>query len=311
MYIILSGSVAVYIKSNNDVVEDIVKEMKPNVTEQNSQDSISNTPENSNLGNLINTIGRGGAFGEIALLRSDCFRTASILTESACELVVIHRDLYKRSISDIYRKHVQEKFDIIKQHDFFKNWLMRDLNDISPRIQKLDIQFGENLIKQGQQFTYIYLIVSGEVIISVNAKKHEKQYQKFLKKHFSSEQERTNLFSNLHKVKKTLINSFENNIKPNNNTLSLTNSLKTSISLITIGKNQIIGDIELVLELDTYHISAKCTQPVTVLAIEKTNLLEKLKYKRYPINLKCRFQRNSVEIYTTSWVLKLIFYTAR
>ena len=45
--------------------------------------------------------GEGATFGEIALINPDCIRTASIVANERTDLVVIHRDLYNRSVSNV------------------------------------------------------------------------------------------------------------------------------------------------------------------------------------------------------------------
>ena len=45
--------------------------------------------------------GEGTAFGELALIHPDCVRTASIVADEKTDLIVIHRDLYKRSVSKV------------------------------------------------------------------------------------------------------------------------------------------------------------------------------------------------------------------
>ena len=43
----------------------------------------------------------GQTFGEIALINPDCIRTASVVADEETDLVVIDRDLYNRSVSQV------------------------------------------------------------------------------------------------------------------------------------------------------------------------------------------------------------------
>ena len=45
--------------------------------------------------------GEGRSFGELALIREDCTRTASIITDEDIDLIVISRELYNRSLAKV------------------------------------------------------------------------------------------------------------------------------------------------------------------------------------------------------------------
>ena len=43
----------------------------------------------------------GKAFGEQALINDDCVRTASIVGDDVTDLIIVHRDLYNRSLAKV------------------------------------------------------------------------------------------------------------------------------------------------------------------------------------------------------------------
>ena len=62
----------------------------------------------------------GQTFGELALIHSDCVRTASIVADERTDLVVISRDLYNRSVSKVIAREYAEKMKFIENAPVFQ-----------------------------------------------------------------------------------------------------------------------------------------------------------------------------------------------
>jgi hypothetical protein len=55
-----------------------------------------------------NLTDEGQAFGEVALIKEDCVRTASVVTDDNTDLMVVDRALYNRSVRDVLEREFNE-----------------------------------------------------------------------------------------------------------------------------------------------------------------------------------------------------------
>lgn len=65
-------------------------------------------------------LGEGKSFGEMALLKEDCIRTATVVADTDTDLVVIDRNLYNRSVKDVLEKEFQQKTKFVDENSLFK-----------------------------------------------------------------------------------------------------------------------------------------------------------------------------------------------
>ena len=64
--------------------------------------------------------GQGSTFGEMALLSDDCIRTASIITDTRSDMIVIGRSLYARSVQSVLKNDFEDKQNFINNCRFFQ-----------------------------------------------------------------------------------------------------------------------------------------------------------------------------------------------
>src|SRR6218665_1097391 len=79
-------------------------------------------------------------FGEVALIKED-IRSASILTEESSDIVIIHRDLYNRSIKFLLEKDFAEKTDFVNEHPHFQLLAPRYKKQMAMALQKKTILY--------------------------------------------------------------------------------------------------------------------------------------------------------------------------
>ncbi len=103
--------------------------------------------------------GEGATFGELALIHPDCVRTASIVAEEKTDLVVIHRDLYNRSVSKVIAKEYAEKMNFIDSMPLLKTWSQKMKRQLAVCFRKEIYNFDSHIVKQGDPFREIYFIV--------------------------------------------------------------------------------------------------------------------------------------------------------
>ena len=103
--------------------------------------------------------GEGSTFGEIALINPDCIRTASVVADERTDLVVIHRDLYNRSVSKVVAKLFQEKVDFVESLYMFADWSQKWKKAVAVSLKKETISFDSPLIKQGDPADKLFFIL--------------------------------------------------------------------------------------------------------------------------------------------------------
>jgi len=68
----------------------------------------------------ISILGEGKSFGEVALLKEDCIRTATVVADADTDLVVIDRNLYNRSVRDVLEREYEQKTKFVEENSLFK-----------------------------------------------------------------------------------------------------------------------------------------------------------------------------------------------
>lgn len=81
----------------------------------------------------------GQSFGELALINDDCIRTASIVADSITSVIVIHKDLYNRSVGKIISQEYQEKLSFVENHELFRNWPTKWKKHLAASINRIQV----------------------------------------------------------------------------------------------------------------------------------------------------------------------------
>ena len=62
----------------------------------------------------------GQSFGELALVQSNLRRNATVISDEQTDLILVHRDLYNRSLKTAQEQEFQEKSDFVNNLPLFK-----------------------------------------------------------------------------------------------------------------------------------------------------------------------------------------------
>ena len=103
--------------------------------------------------------GEGATFGELALIHPDCVRTASIVADDKTDMVVIHRDLYNRSVSKVIAREYAEKMEFIESVPLLREWPQKVKRQLAVSFHKDVYNFDSHLVKQGDPVTDLFFIV--------------------------------------------------------------------------------------------------------------------------------------------------------
>ncbi|XP_036357196.1 cAMP-dependent protein kinase regulatory subunit isoform X2 [Octopus sinensis] len=148
MYATLKGSVSIY----------ILPEMEENVCQYLDRICSKPKPERNLFGQHIFSQQEGFVFGDVALIR-DCTRTASVLADEECDLLVLNRLLYNRTVREVLNLEWQEKTQFVLRNPIFKEWSPKHRKQLVISLRKESYQFGAVIARQGQPVQNIYFIL--------------------------------------------------------------------------------------------------------------------------------------------------------
>ena len=81
-------------------------------------------------------LGPGATFGEVALMKEDdCIRTASIVADETCDLIVVDRSLYNRSVKNVLKKEFEDKQNFIATNKYFQTWAPKYKKQLAMALQ--------------------------------------------------------------------------------------------------------------------------------------------------------------------------------
>lgn len=287
-YIILSGSVAIYIQTS--IADDSVNHGQKSENRDTKEDQWESSGQKVELdrnifGNLIGSIPAGRSFGELALINADCVRNASIIADETTDLIIVNRDLYNRSLKAFQEKEFDEKKRFVEEFSLFQGWHTRYKKQMSMSLRKKKINFDGIIIKQGTAVDGLCFLLSGQAKMLVDPFQHVMQYQdKFplpdiaeLEKVEARESIRREMNMAVPRTEeKKLI--YQGPRSPN--PLDRKRPHK-NLELCSIGAVEIIGDMEMIFNLSTYAGTSQCTEVAEVFVLDQKNY-ERLIEKRNP-----------------------------
>jgi len=106
-----------------------------------------------------NLTDEGQAFGEVALIKEDCVRTASVVTDDNTDLMVVDRALYNRSVRDVLEREFNEKTEFVEKNPLFKHWLPKMKKSMTIALQKETMHYGSPIVRQGQPVENVFFIL--------------------------------------------------------------------------------------------------------------------------------------------------------
>ncbi|KAF6032106.1 hypothetical protein EB796_009606 [Bugula neritina] len=199
--------------------------------------------DRAKYGQYVATIADGKSFGELALLKRDCIRNATIITDTNTRMLVVNRQLYNRCIKESQEKEFQAKQLFVHTSEYFEGWSLKS----------------KRHCYQGQPLDCIYFLQSGQCRVIINPSLHYKQYPSYRRW--------TNLVLS-HSAQP--IN--EEYVPPQVVRRGRKNGYALQgFDICLIGSLNMIGDIELANGLPTYMQTVICEQQTEAFAIDLRN----------------------------------------
>ena len=107
-------------------------------------------------------LGKGKAFGELALVKGDV-RTASIIAETKVEVLSLHKLDYDHFIKDIQAAERRENFNTLRDCTLFAAWPRAKVEKLVNTCQRRTVHEGGNVFKQDEEADSLYVIMEGTV----------------------------------------------------------------------------------------------------------------------------------------------------
>lgn len=103
-------------------------------------------------------VGEGNTVGEIALIKEDCVRTASVVVDEDTDLMVVDRTLYNRSVRDVLEKEFHDKTLFVETNPLFSSWSPKMKKSLAISLKREIHFYGSPIVRQGQPVEDLYII---------------------------------------------------------------------------------------------------------------------------------------------------------
>ncbi|XP_074659542.1 uncharacterized protein LOC141912223 [Tubulanus polymorphus] len=245
------------------------------------------------FGKFIIKFEAGKCFGEIALISDDSVRNATIIADEDVDLLVVHRDLYNRSLKVSQEAEYADRKSFADNHPFFSKWNLRFRRLLEMSIRREIFSFDSPIVRQGEPVYGLVFIRKGAARVVVEPTQHKRQYKNHLpfvtendplvlerlrepRKYVDRTQERP---LQAMKQESVLIRRRDGYAKAERRMLQRT------IALCTVDEGDCIGDIEMYMDMPTYMQTVICTARTEVYILDSKNF-ERLVTRKNPATLE-------------------------
>ncbi|XP_077982264.1 uncharacterized protein LOC144437232 [Glandiceps talaboti] len=267
--------------------EEAPKDLTSNLPKEKKRDD--KRLDRSPFGQHIVQLGSGKSFGEIALIQKNCVRTASIIGDTECDLIVINRDLYSRSLKAAQEAEFRAKHDFINNFPLFKKWNPKFRNLIAMSLRKVQVRYNHPIVRQGEKLRGIVFIAKGQAMVSMEPALSKQQYPDMFP-------QKDSVYAELRKDKTEL--SLKNSKAPEirksgpdiarrrEGYVAAERQLNNkSVDICVVGSNEMIGDVESLLKMGTYMQTVTSMESTDVFELNLNNF-ERLIIKKNPTTLE-------------------------
>ncbi|XP_071182163.1 uncharacterized protein [Mytilus edulis] len=295
-FIILNGSVSIHISTTSGY-EDERKEGGSTEEQDDKGKKEEGKPKELNrskFGKYVGKIVSGKSFGELALINPDCIRNATIIADETTDLIVIDRELYNRSIHSFHTKEFEERKHFVETNPLFDGWHPKDKRQLAMSLRKEKLTFESYIVKQGSPFDGLRFILNGQAKLYCDPHMHSMQYPDYYPLPDVDELEKDQVRESLRRELglDTHSHNKHDGYKPlvtNLHKLSTQDTEKSGtrsphqhhIELCLICSQELIGDLEVAMDLDTYSYTVNCIQETDIYVLDQKNY-ERLIEKRNP-----------------------------
>ncbi|XP_069111647.1 uncharacterized protein [Argopecten irradians] len=259
--------------------------------EQQEQEKKLTKLDRNKFGKFIMTYEPGKAFGEVALVKRDALRNASIIADENCDLMVIGQDLYERSLKADQEKEFAQITAFIDSHPFFSSMSSKFKKLLEMSLRKETYSFDTVIMKQGEPLIGLHFLIKGQAKIIAEPHKHPKQYPHLWP--FEAGIDIISVeFAHLREARRAAIlrkyddpsvwetKTEDTIIRREQGYAAVEKWMKEKhIELCSVQAGEVLGDIETLMNFTTYMQTVKCTANTEVYILDTKNF-ERLVGKR-------------------------------
>ncbi|CAI9720003.1 Hypothetical predicted protein [Octopus vulgaris] len=165
MFIVLKGLLSIYVQ---DLLNDVDQ-----LNVINSMCKGELLEDRSILGEYKASTGASSVVGELALIKKDCVRIASVVVDEETDLIVIDQELYNRSVRETLERDYIERRKFVLDNPLFKGLAHKTRRQLIICLKKETFQYGNTIVKQGSPLDKTYFILE-ERYLKENLKVMEK-----------------------------------------------------------------------------------------------------------------------------------------
>ena len=103
--------------------------------------------------------GEGKTFGELALVSDDCVRNSSCVADEPTDLIIVPRQLYNRSMSELMHGDFQERIRFVESCPLFADWPNKWKQHIAASLIRENHAYEEVIAKQGERADNMFFII--------------------------------------------------------------------------------------------------------------------------------------------------------
>lgn len=277
-FIMLTGRTSVFIDTTKTdeesaAVVDESTEKGPDDEKLESGTGQKKNLDRSQYGKFILHYEAGKSFGEVALMSEDSVRNATVIADEDTDLLVVSRELFNRSMKAKQEEEYKEREDFIQSCPLFKSWSSKFKRLLELSIRKETFPFGTVIARQGEPVSGLIFILSGQAKSTVQPLQHAQQYPQLMKLDVNPVAAEIGRDYNklIKKKDKDLIQEQIKIRRRDGYAAAERHRSQSRIELCSIEENDVVGDVEMVLELETSYSTVTCTANTTAMVLDTKN----------------------------------------
>ena len=301
----------------------------PRGPQQDSGPIPRNNKERSALvGPNLGTLSAGSSFGEMVMTSDHQSRyNSTIIAEELSQILLIDKELYLRSFG-VNNLEWQRKTQFVNQSPLFQSLTPAIKNLLMESLKLIEIQFGNRFVKQGNVCNSLYFICQGWGKVIAEVPTSMIQYEAMIasKKVKDKSSGRRTVCSERvgHSCKKLdpsrPLSVIERRRHRQQYGYVAIETLfrQREAHVTTIGPNDVIGDIEIFLDLPTYCATVECLENLQVYELNKDNFFQIITQRCAPtcnimqrgVHTKLRFRSQrlkDIPLYSLLYERSLMF----
>lgn len=211
----------------------------------------------------------GSCIGEVALACENCMRTATCLTMTECDFLVIDRELYNVSVKEYIEREFDDKKMFVERNPLFRSWTPHQKNQLIISMRKMTVGFGDKIARQGHEMDSIYFIFKGDLEIHIDCQMYKTQFPQ--------------MYSDLKVLLPELVHEERPTYQAPHVELKERMAARKSKQICILGANETIGTLEVLLGLDTYIETARSPGECEVLLLKRSQF-ERMFKRKYALH---------------------------